>query len=144
MHRQWAGNSSKIHSVQNQKRLYFILSFLPFPALLPSVSYQFPPEQCLNNKSLAHESSSQGLFLDQSSKDRLLQGWGGMVGKWPHSPLGATEQNQHKISLLNETLPGGHRKSPNMCERLHSKSLKSGDSWELRLRGGEQGFSPFV
>lgn len=60
-----------------------MLSFLPFPALLPSVAYQFPPEQFLN-KSLAHESSSQGLFLGQPTKDRLLQGYSEIEGKHFH------------------------------------------------------------
>lgn len=86
-----------------------MLSFLPFPALLPSIPYQFPPEQFLN-KSLAHESSSQGLFLGQSTKDRLLQGYGRMEGKSPYLLLGAPEQNQHKSSLFNETLPCVYRK----------------------------------
>lgn len=50
-----------------------MLSFLPFHALLPSVPYQFPPEQFLN-KSPTHESSSQGLTLGQSAYDGLPAG----------------------------------------------------------------------
>ena len=105
-----------MHSLQKQKRLYFMLSFLPFSALLPSVAYQFPPEQFLH-KSLAHESSSQGLFLGQSTKDGLLRGYSGVEGKSFRLSLGATEENQHKISRLNETLACVCRKmTKNVCK----------------------------
>ena len=79
---------------------------VPYPSLpcFPSVAYQFPPEQFLN-KLLTHESSSQGLFLGQSTKDRPLQGNREMEGESIHLSSGATEQNRHKSSVLTKPSP---------------------------------------
>lgn len=95
----------QLQDTQFTKTKKDIFCLVPYPSLpcFLSVAYQFPPGQFLN-KLLTHESSSQGLFLGQSAKDRPLQGNRGMEESI-HLSSGATEQNQHKSSILMKPSP---------------------------------------